>query len=179
MHLPIDGHYLTIREKNFKNSFGYGGRKFENGSPKPHQGWDIAAFIGTPVYAIFGGKIEYVQPRRQIFNLKKGKMVEAPYGNEVCLSFEFKGRKLYAQYAHLKSYIVAAGQLVKEGERLGYSGQTGNAEGQSPGEDHLHFEIRTSPHGGGALAGRLDPGTVLGWDPIIDMIFSEIRGAIK
>lgn len=179
MHLPIDGYYLTIREKNFKNSFGYGGRKFDDGSPKPHQGWDIAAFIGTPIFAILGGKIEYVQPRRKIFDVKKGKLVEAPYGNEVCLAFEFKGKTLYAQYAHLKSYIVRPGQIVEEGERLGYSGQSGNAEGQSPGEDHLHFEIRTTPHGGGGLNGRFDPGTVLGWDPIIGIVMDELQGAFK
>jgi murein DD-endopeptidase MepM/ murein hydrolase activator NlpD len=84
MHLPIKQSYIIIRGKDVKNSFGWGGRKNDDGSPKPHQGWDIAASIGTPVCAIADGKIKYIKNRHKILNAE-GKWVEAPYGNEICL----------------------------------------------------------------------------------------------
>lgn len=65
------------------------------------------------------------------------------YGNQVVLRLA-DGK--YAQYAHLSSIAVSAGQSVSEGQQLGLSGATGNVTGP-----HLHFEIRTSPNYGSDL----------------------------
>ncbi len=46
----------------------------------------------------------------------------------------------YSQYAHHSSLAVVVGQKVNGGDRIGYSGDTGNVSGP-----HLHFEIRTGP----------------------------------
>ncbi|KUO19339.1 M23 family metallopeptidase [Streptomyces dysideae] len=59
------------------------------------------------------------------------------YGNQVVIQLA-DGR--YAQYAHLSSLSVSAGQTVTAGQQVGLSGATGNVTGP-----HLHFEIRTSP----------------------------------
>jgi murein DD-endopeptidase MepM/ murein hydrolase activator NlpD len=59
------------------------------------------------------------------------------YGNQVVIQLS-DGR--YAQYAHLSSLSVSAGQTVTAGQQVGLSGATGNVTGP-----HLHFEIRTSP----------------------------------
>ncbi|MER6136949.1 LysM peptidoglycan-binding domain-containing M23 family metallopeptidase [Streptomyces sp. NPDC001815] len=59
------------------------------------------------------------------------------YGNQVVLRLD-DGR--YAQYAHLSSLSVSAGQTVTGGQQVGLSGATGNVTGP-----HLHFEIRTTP----------------------------------
>ncbi|WAU83811.1 LysM peptidoglycan-binding domain-containing M23 family metallopeptidase [Streptomyces sp. Qhu-G9] len=59
------------------------------------------------------------------------------YGNQVVLRLD-DGR--YAQYAHLSSLSVSAGQAVTGGQQVGLSGATGNVTGP-----HLHFEIRTTP----------------------------------
>ena len=173
MQLPIGKHFMTIREKSFNNTFGMV-RTNRDGSSRGHQGWDIAAFPGSPVYAITNGVIEFINKARKIPN-KKGGFDVAPYGNEVCLGFNHNGKTLYAQYAHLQSFAVVERQFVGEGEVLGYVGQTGNAEGQHHSASHLHFEIRTSNNRylGAGFGGRLDPGTVLGWDPILDLIFQD------
>ncbi|WLW50673.1 M23 family metallopeptidase [Streptomyces sp. YU58] len=59
------------------------------------------------------------------------------YGNQVVIRLT-DGH--YAQYAHLSSLSVSAGQTVTEGQQVGLSGATGNVTGP-----HLHFEIRTTP----------------------------------
>ncbi|MFG2680608.1 peptidoglycan DD-metalloendopeptidase family protein [Streptomyces sp. NPDC048392] len=59
------------------------------------------------------------------------------YGNQVVIRLA-DGH--YAQYAHLSSLSVSAGQSVTVGQQVGLSGATGNVTGP-----HLHFEIRTTP----------------------------------
>ncbi|MFZ4205561.1 M23 family metallopeptidase [Streptomyces griseoincarnatus] len=62
------------------------------------------------------------------------------YGNQVVIQLN---DGYYAQYAHLSSLSVSAGQTVSAGQQVGLSGATGNVTGP-----HLHFEIRTSPNYG-------------------------------
>ncbi|MGX1153287.1 M23 family metallopeptidase [Streptomyces albogriseolus] len=59
------------------------------------------------------------------------------YGNQVVIQLN-DGH--YAQYAHLSSLSVSAGQTVSAGQQVGLSGATGNVTGP-----HLHFEIRIGP----------------------------------
>ncbi|MEV5887303.1 LysM peptidoglycan-binding domain-containing M23 family metallopeptidase [Streptomyces sp. NPDC052020] len=59
------------------------------------------------------------------------------YGNQVVIQL---ADGYYAQYAHLSSLSVSAGQTVTAGQQVGLSGATGNVTGP-----HLHFEIRTTP----------------------------------
>jgi murein DD-endopeptidase MepM/ murein hydrolase activator NlpD len=59
------------------------------------------------------------------------------YGNQVVIRLS---DGYYAQYAHLSSLSVSAGQSVTAGQQVGLSGSTGNSTGP-----HLHFEIRTTP----------------------------------
>ncbi|OUD03791.1 M23 family metallopeptidase [Streptomyces swartbergensis] len=59
------------------------------------------------------------------------------YGNQVVIKLNDGS---YAQYAHLSSLSVSAGQTVSAGQQIGLSGATGNVTGP-----HLHFEIRTTP----------------------------------
>ncbi len=62
------------------------------------------------------------------------------YGNQVVIQLN---DGFYAQYAHLSSLSVSAGQSVTAGQQVGLSGATGNVTGP-----HLHFEIRTTPNYG-------------------------------
>ncbi|MFF3935717.1 M23 family metallopeptidase [Streptomyces phaeofaciens] len=62
------------------------------------------------------------------------------YGNQVVIKLN---DGYYAQYAHLSSLSVSAGQTVSAGQQIGLSGATGNVTGP-----HLHFEIRTTPNYG-------------------------------
>jgi peptidoglycan LD-endopeptidase LytH len=97
---------------------------------RSHQGNDIIAPMGTPVYAAQSGRFE------QNYNDLGGisALVYAPNGD-------------YTYYAHMSSYAgVASGASVSAGTQIGHVGNTGNASG---GITHLHFEYH--PGGGGAV----------------------------
>lgn len=85
---------------------------------------DIAVAYGTPVYAIEAGKIG-----SQIGSLHSGD----PHLQGLRLHLETQGNEFY--YAHLSKIIVHAGDTVKAGQLLGYSGRANGLE-------HLHLASR-------------------------------------
>ncbi|MBT3150376.1 peptidoglycan DD-metalloendopeptidase family protein [Streptomyces sp. CHD11] len=92
-----------------------------------HTGVDFSVPTGTPLKAVGSGTV-----------VSAG--WAGAYGNQVVIQLA-DGH--YAQYAHLSSLSVSAGQSVTGGQQVGLSGSTGNSTGP-----HLHFEIRTSPNYG-------------------------------
>ncbi|MDO8561530.1 MAG: peptidoglycan DD-metalloendopeptidase family protein [bacterium] len=98
-------------------------------SGKGHNGIDLGAQIGTPVRAALSGTVLGVGDT----GLVKGCY---SYGRWVLLKH---GNGLDTVYAHLSQIGVSAGQPVREGQIIGYSGQTGYATGP-----HLHFGVYVS-----------------------------------
>ncbi|MEV6962981.1 M23 family metallopeptidase [Streptomyces sp. NPDC051207] len=100
-----------------------------------HSGQDYAVPTGTNVMATHGGTV-----------VKAGGYGagDGPaYGNAVVIRH---GNGTYSQYAHLSRIDVRIGQIVKTGQHIARSGNTGNSSGP-----HLHFEIRTTPNYGSAI----------------------------
>ncbi|HEX2639710.1 MAG TPA: M23 family metallopeptidase [Pyrinomonadaceae bacterium] len=136
-----------------------------DGSQRDHQGWDILSMPGSPVFAVTNGTISKIKDDGN-----------SGYGRQVYLSFNFKGKEYFALYAHLQSIEVVQGMFVAEGEKLGTSGQTGNAQGQPLSEAHLHFEIRTSLNPGSGVNGRVSPSLILGTEPIRVIVKDAFAG---
>lgn len=88
-----------------------------------HNGVDLAAPRGTPVYATADGYVEMAQ-------------YYSSYGNYVQIEH---GGDIETRYAHLSSYTVRPGQTVRMGDLIGYVGSTGRSTGP-----HLHYEVRVS-----------------------------------
>lgn len=88
---------------------------------KPHKGVDIAASVGTPIYAVQKGKVVYVGRQRG-------------YGNVVILEHD---DYVMTVYAHNESNLVRLGDNVEKGQPIAKLGQSGTASGP-----HLHFEYR-------------------------------------
>jgi murein DD-endopeptidase MepM/ murein hydrolase activator NlpD len=86
-----------------------------------HEGIDIAAASGTPIRAAAAGRVVYA-----------GWM--SGYGNLVAIDH---GGGVSTAYAHQSSMAVGNGQLVSQGQTIGYVGCTGHCFGP-----HLHFEVR-------------------------------------
>lgn len=89
-------------------------------------------YIIKPVYASEDATVDQVQ----IWN-GSSKTGMQSYGTMTRLHHDdYNGMTLQTRYAHLSSVCVSRGQKVKEGEIIGYTGQTGNVSGA-----HLHFEV--------------------------------------
>ncbi|MGY1815284.1 M23 family metallopeptidase [Blastococcus sp. SYSU D00820] len=97
-----------------------------------HYGVDIAAPIGTPVYAPVGGVV-----------LQAG--AASGFGQAVYLQHPNGSITLYG---HVDRFLVGAGQVVVAGQQIATVGNRGQSTGP-----HLHFEV----HQGGLYASRTDP----------------------
>ena len=146
-----------IRGQKVSNTFGMV-RTYANGTPKPHQGWDFAAAVGTPAYAIADCKIEFIAD-------------SGDYGMHICMSFAWKDQQtLYAFYAHMNAIMVSKDQQVTMNTMIGTCGKSGNAQNLPASQDHLHFEIRTQAYAGLGLSKRLSPIKVFGKCPLYAIV---------
>lgn len=85
-----------------------------------------------PVYAAEDGTVDWTQEWDG--HTKTGMQ---SYGTALLLRHqEYGGVALQTRYAHLSRLCVAKGAAVKEGQLIGYTGETGNVSGA-----HLHFEV--------------------------------------
>ena len=91
------------------------------GLPNNHLGTDIRANYGTPIKSAKGGVVI-----TSTYN--------SSYGNYVVVNH---GSGITTLYAHMSSRAVSVGQIVSQGDVLGYVGSTGSSTG-----NHLHYEIR-------------------------------------
>jgi murein DD-endopeptidase MepM/ murein hydrolase activator NlpD len=166
----------------------YGGMFFEN---VVHTGIDIVARIGTPVVAAGSGKVIWAGS-----GLYRGENdPDDPYGLAVAIQhdFSYQGEALYTVYGHMDRIDVVWGQIVKAGDPLGLSGNTGKVTGP-----HLHFEVRVGrngflstrnpelwlapPQGWGILAGRvMDTGGRLidGQEVHVQSLSSNLKRSAK
>jgi murein DD-endopeptidase MepM/ murein hydrolase activator NlpD len=90
-----------------------------------HQGVDLGAAEGTPVFAAYSGNVEVAD---WLGGLGKAVVISHGYSSET-------------RYGHLSQILVQQGQYVKQGTVIGLVGSTGMSTGA-----HLHFELwqRTS-----------------------------------
>ncbi|WP_114165353.1 M23 family metallopeptidase [Exiguobacterium sp. TNDT2] len=114
-----------------------------------HNGLDIAANIGTPIYVAAAGTVT---------DVKAG----GPYGKHVFIEHEIDGQKWTTVYAHMHKIEVKKGQALLQGEGIGQIGNTGNSSGP-----HLHFEVHQgkyaySSSSAGNTVNPMDVAEVLG-----------------
>lgn len=88
--------------------------------PDLHRGVDLGVPEGTPVRAMAGGTVRFAG-------------TQDGFGTVVWLDH---GGSVLSIYAHLSGVGVSAGDRVRGGAVVGWSGRTGEAAGP-----HLHFEV--------------------------------------
>lgn len=94
-----------------------------------HNGLDMGAPVGTPIYAAEAGTV--AAAGNQDAYCPRG-----AYGRFIVISHT---NGLTTLYGHMSRQVVAAGQAVERGQLIGYVGQTGYATGP-----HLHFTVYAS-----------------------------------
>ncbi len=115
--VPVAGYRLTAR-------FGQSSGLWSSGS---HTGLDLAGPSGSTIIAAASGTV-------------KSAGYEGAYGNKTVIVLD-DGTETEMWYAHQSRITVEAGQTVRAGDVIGYTGSTGNVTGP-----HLHLEVR--PGGG-------------------------------
>lgn len=88
-----------------------------------HAGIDIAAPNGTPIRAADSGRVVLMAPT-------------GGYGNYTCVQHT---ASLSTCYAHQSRFGTSQGASVRQGQVIGFVGNTGHSFG-----NHLHFEVRVN-----------------------------------
>lgn len=88
-----------------------------------HEGIDMAAPVGTPIFTTGDGVVTFAGWQRG-------------YGNVIKIRHELGTE---TRYGHLSRIRVRQGQRVSQGERIGDMGNTGRSTGS-----HLHYEVRVN-----------------------------------
>ena len=89
---------------------------------RSHQGIDLAASVGTNIYAADNGRVIYSEYHNGGF----GYMIQIDHGNGIV-----------TYYAHCSELLVPEGTVVAKGDLIARVGNTGRSTGP-----HLHFEVR-------------------------------------
>lgn len=119
------------------------------GKRKHHNGIDLTAPRGTPIYAPADGVVELVRKSN------------SGYGNLLKIRHAFGFATLYA---HLHDFKVSSGTFVHKGQLIATSGNTGSSTAP-----HLHYEVHF-------LERSLNPQHFLDWDSgNFDLIFEKER----
>ncbi len=147
-NLPTSGKGTLVMPVAGRISQGYGATSFaQTGyAGKWHNGIDIAAPLGTPIYAAADGTVSAAG--NQDAYCPRG-----AYGRFTVISHT---NGLTSLYAHQSKQLVAAGSTVTRGQLIGYVGATGYATGP-----HLHFTVYSSPTfkmGGSRVCGPMPQG---------------------
>lgn len=120
---PING-YITQR---------YGNTGFTSLGYNFHNGLDIAAPAGAPIYSVYDGKVVATGTG------------QTAYGNWITVKHTLSdGRSVITLYAHLTKILASTGQTVKQGQLIGTEGNTGNTTRLLYGPHrgfHLHFTV--------------------------------------
>ena len=111
---------VPINYTYFSSPFGYRVHPI-GGDWRHHNGVDLSAPSGTPIYAARSGKVYY-----------RGWWGTG--GNTIMINHQ---DGYISRYLHMESFAVADGEWVAQGQVIGYCGSTGGSTGP-----HLHYEMQ-------------------------------------
>ncbi len=97
-----------------------------------HLAVDIKIPNGTPVYAIANGTVSKVSNQSSGF----GHHIVIQHNNFPTLTNPNARETLHSSYSHLGNIEVEVGDVVRKGDLIAYSGETGTAT-----TPHLHFQL--------------------------------------
>ena len=117
----LDSHTTPIR--NYSEITALPG-EMRRGHLNGHAGTDFKAEVGTPIFSSFSGRVT-----RTNWNTRK---------NGYCIEVDHPDKGVKTLYLHLEKVLVRPGQWVKQGFKIGHSGNTGSS--YAP---HLHYEIKS------------------------------------
>ena len=131
----VDG--FTTPISDYRKTTNFGAQRILNGEPKkPHYGVDMAAPVGTPIYAPADGIVSLSDDDLYF----EGAMVLLDHG-----------QGLISMYLHVDEMMVEPGQWVKRGEQIATVGSKGRSTGP-----HLCWRLKWRNR-------NLDPELITKW----------------
>jgi murein DD-endopeptidase MepM/ murein hydrolase activator NlpD len=128
LHLPVAGHVTSGFGERFHPILGY--ERF-------HAGVDLGASYGSPIAAAADGRVVSAGWRGGY-----GRAVEIAHASGI-----------QTLYGHMSQIAAAPGELVHEGEVIGYVGSSGLSTGP-----HVHFEVLKNGRPVNPVGVKLDGG---------------------
>lgn len=125
-HMPLAGNMVLTSDLGTPRA------NYNNSGTHKHQGIDMRASKGTPLYATEDNGI--VTVANDIDKSGTGKHIVIKYNRPDGKSYE-------VTCMHLDSISVKEGDTVKAGQIIGKTGNTGGTEKRKM-DEHLHFEVR-------------------------------------
>ena len=113
--------YPIPSQRRVSSGFSHNRRKPVTGRVQPHNGTDFSVRVGTPVLSTGDGIVIKATSHRDM-------------GRHIVIRH---GGKYTTVYMHMSKLLVKVGQKVKQGQKIGLSGNTGRSTGP-----HLHYEFR-------------------------------------
>lgn len=112
----------TIKEKKYRISSPFNPMRLHPVTRRvaPHNGVDFAVPVGTPIVAAGDGEVLISR-------------YSSSAGNYIAIRH---GKQYSTRYMHMSKLLVKPGQIVKRGDTIGLSGNTGRSTGP-----HLHYEF--------------------------------------
>lgn len=106
--------------------FGANPQNYDEYGLPGHEGVDIRAYSGTPIYAVAHGRVTWAGDGG------------GAYGIYVIVDH---GDGWSTAYAHCESVLVSAGETVTAGQQIARADNTGNSDGS-----HLHISLKRAGH---------------------------------
>ena len=119
-----------------------------------HLGEDIKRPAGTEIRSIGRGKVVYsaLHPKSE---------TRANWGNIIIIAHKNPHSKtpFFSLYAHLGKRLTEKGEIVQQGNAIGFIGKANSTENGWWDEEHLHFGIYTGPWQNKVLPGYWKKGS--------------------
>jgi murein DD-endopeptidase MepM/ murein hydrolase activator NlpD len=128
MHLPVSGRVTSGFGNRFHPILGYA---------RMHQGVDLAASYGAPIAAAGPGKV-----------VAAG--WAGGYGREVVIAH---AGGIQTRYGHMSRLAAVVGQVVNQGQVIGYVGSSGLSTGP-----HVHYEVLKNGRAVNPMSVKLEGG---------------------
>ena len=129
----VDNPRINNQSNNVNKNRFHREKRYNSKHPYPegyyHTGVDILASLNTPLKSLLCGEIVEAYDTQGDL----GKIV-------IVQSKDKDGIDVWIMYCHLNKISVSKGQLIKHGQVIGLSGNTGNAKDISAEHYHVHIE---------------------------------------
>jgi hypothetical protein len=108
-----------------------------SGKNKVHDGIDLYAALNTPLYSMYNGTVEAVY-NGSTTNLGNYLIIKSTKTEHLLSNEE---STIFIAYSHLQSISVKKGDIIKQGQLIGYTGNSGNASDISSWRYHVHLQV--------------------------------------